>query len=126
MLGIGWLELFVLILASFRLAHLVVFDTILEPFRRWLSGASQAKPDAWHGGGQGPSPSYGHPAGRQAVGPIRSFLSGLVGCYWCAGIWLSAATLAVYIAWPSPLVEGLLLLLAIAGGQALLESVTRR
>lgn len=30
----GWFDLAVLILASFRLTHLVVFDTIAEPLRR--------------------------------------------------------------------------------------------
>ena len=113
-LGIGGLELVVLILASFRLTHLLVFDTIAEPLRRWVSAAPA----------QGTGAAYGYPPGRTRHGPIRAFLATLVQCYWCAGVWVSAGLLLSYLSWPSPVMKGLLLILAIAGGQALLESAT--
>lgn len=109
MLDVDVLAFVVLVLASFRLTHLFVFDSILEPLRRWLRGA--------------PAPGVRAGAGP---GPVRRWLSDLVGCYWCTGIWVAMGLLALQRLWPSPVTDGLLLVLAVAGGQALLESLVRR
>ncbi len=55
----------------------------------------------------------------------QPFLGKLLSWYWCAGIGVSAALLCAYTYWPG-LTRSLLLLLAIAGGQALLESLVQR
>ncbi len=94
MLEIEWLELVLLVLASYRLTHLLVYDRIAEPVRRW-------------------------------VAPWRT-LSEVLGCHWCTGVWVSAGLLLLWLGWPSVWSERLLLLLAIAGGQGLLESLARR
>ncbi|MGE5675020.1 MAG: DUF1360 domain-containing protein [Mycobacterium leprae] len=83
------LELLLLILASFRLTHLIVFDGITEPIREFLAN--------------------------------RPFLGPLVQCHWCMGVWVSGFLLLLHFLWP-PVGNVLILLLAVAGGQALLES----
>lgn len=88
-----WFDLLLLILASFRLTHLVVFDTITEPLR----GALKDRP----------------------------FLGPLIECYWCAGVWISLLLYASYAAWPTG-AKPAVIILAIAGGQAFLETLARR
>jgi len=89
----GWFDLVLLILASFRLTHLIVFDDIAEPVRKLL--------DRWR------------------------FTAVMIACYWCAGIWASAGLVLLYLLWPTP-ARVLLLVLAVAGGQALVERVVQR
>lgn len=84
----GWFDFVLLVLASFRLTHLVVFDQIAEPLRQW------AEP--------------------------RPFLSGLISCYWCCGIWVSLGLFACGRLLPGAAAV-LIPVLAVAGGQALLE-----
>lgn len=87
------LRLLILILASFRLTHLIVFDSIMEPVRSRLENLP--------------------------------FIGPLISCYWCCGIWVSAALLLFSMVWPGPSFP-VMLILAIAGGQALLESLVQR
>jgi hypothetical protein len=89
----GWLDLLVLTLASYRLTHLVVFDSVLGFLRKWAEG-------------------------KPVIGAV-------VSCYWCCGIWMSALLLGGFMAWPVH-ARPLLWILAIAGGQALLENFTDR
>lgn len=83
-----WFDLLLLMLASFRLTHLIVADQIMVPFRQFWARFA--------------------------------FVHELVTCYWCCGIWVSAVLVALQAYWP---VVGrpLLLVLAVAAGQALLE-----
>lgn len=82
-------DLFVLLLASYRLTHVLVFDKIAEPIRAWFPG---------HGG-----------------------LAYLVRCYWCAGVWISALLVGLLAIVPA-VGRWLVLILAVAGGQAVLET----
>jgi hypothetical protein len=84
----SWINLILVVLASFRLTHLLVFDKIAEPLRK----------------------------------PIESvpFLGSLITCYWCTGIWVSAFLVLLVKLWPQPGYV-IILILAVAGGQALLE-----
>lgn len=84
----GWFDLVLLILASFRLTHLIVYDSITEPLRRSLTK--------------------------------DPFFSELITCYWCCGIWVSALLALCTYQWPV-LGRPLLLVLAVAAGQALIE-----
>lgn len=88
-----WMTLVLLVLAAFRLTHLIVFDAITEPLRRPFL---QMK-----------------------------FLGDLLGCYWCAGIWVALLLVALTHWWPGPM-RIVLLVLAVAGGQSLLESIAQR
>lgn len=88
-----WLGLALLILASFRLTHLVVYDSIMEPI-------------------------------RERLGPVP-FIGELISCHWCCGIWASGLLVGIYLVWPTVSFP-LILLLAVAGGQAIVESLIRR
>ena len=83
-----WFDLLLLILASFRLTHLIVMDDIMAPFRNlWAR---------------------------------RPFVHELVNCYWCCGIWVSALLFLLQSYW-SAAARPVILILAVAAGQALLE-----
>ena len=88
-----WLNLALLIIASYRLTHLIVFDSIMEPVREWL---------------------------------VRvPFIGQVVTCYWCCGVWVSAALVAAHLLWPAA-TFWVVLILAVAGGQAILETLIGR
>lgn len=89
----NWFDLVVLMLASFRLTHLVVYDSILDPLRAPLAD--------------------------------RPFWGDLIACYWCAGFWVSLLLFVGHMLWPG-IFQPVLLVLAIAGGAALLESAAQR
>jgi hypothetical protein len=91
--AVHWFNLVLLVLASYRLTHLVVFDSITEPIRNRLA-------------------------------PVP-FVGELVSCYWCAGVWVSAALLAGQHWFPAP-TRVVVLIMAIAGGQALVETLSRK
>ncbi|HEY3367993.1 MAG TPA: DUF1360 domain-containing protein [Symbiobacteriaceae bacterium] len=88
-----WLNLLLIILASFRLTHLLVFDTITAPLRKPF----EAKP----------------------------FIGELITCYWCCGVWISGLLLLLRDFMPR-VGNPLILLLAVAGGQSLLENLVQR
>ncbi|HWI51703.1 MAG TPA: DUF1360 domain-containing protein [Symbiobacteriaceae bacterium] len=88
-----WFELALLILASFRLTHLIVFDSIMEPI-------------------------------RERLGPVP-FIGELITCYWCCGVWASGLLVGAHLIWPA-ISFPLILLLAVAGGQAIVESLVKR
>jgi hypothetical protein len=92
-LSMTWLNLALLIIASYRLTHLIVFDSIMEPVRDSL---------------------------------VRvPFIGQVVTCYWCCGIWVSAALVAAHLLWPA-VTFWVVLILAVAGGQAILETLIGR
>lgn len=88
-----WLNLALLIAASFRLTHLIVFDSIMEPV-------------------------------RTALGRVR-FVGEVVTCYWCCGVWVSAALVGAHLLWPA-VTFWVVLIFAVAGGQAIVETLMRR
>lgn len=86
------LELTLLVLASYRLTHVIVFDNIAQPLRRLV--------------------------------PVEGKLAYLIHCYWCAGVWVSALLLGAGAFWPGP-ARWIVLLFAVAGGQAGIETLLR-
>lgn len=99
-------DLVILALASFRLTHLLVFDRIAEPIRRlairsarqgWPPQDGEEEPPAW---------------------------ADLLTCYWCCGVWVSAA---VALSWfYLPISRLPVIILAVAGAQAAIEASLRR
>ena len=87
------LETILLMLASYRFTHVLVFDRIAAPIRDRFPG------DGW--------------------------LAYLVRCYWCAGVWLSAIMVMLYALWPAG-GRWVVLVFAVAGGQAALETILRK
>lgn len=95
-------------LAAYRATQLVVWDTIGDPLRDRLR--------AWHADGVRPGRSN----------RLRSFLTALVECTYCAGWWLSLLTLLTYLTaagqWSrAPLLVHAVEFWAVAGVQALLN-----
>jgi hypothetical protein len=107
---ISWLHFVVLILASFRLTHLIVFDEITsvirDPFVKVI---------------------YERDESGQMVRNIqiedsgwRHWMGLLLSCHWCTGIWASLALVALYLWLPSSF--PLHLILAVAGAASFIES----
>jgi hypothetical protein len=110
LLELSWFDFIVLILASFRLTHLIVFDEITAVIRDPFVKVTYDRDDS----GQVVRNIKIEGTGwRHTIG---LFLS----CHWCVGIWSSAALIALYI-W-LPVTFPLHLILAIAGAAAFIES----
>jgi len=101
-LEITWLTLTMLILASYRLTHLIVFDKITEFIRKPFLTTRKISPTETK---EVPKSQFGY----------------LLTCYWCAGVW-SAIFLGLTYLWIPDIAQYLIFILAIAGGQAILES----
>ncbi|CAH8772530.1 DUF1360 domain-containing protein [Paenibacillus dendritiformis] len=114
MWDISWITLILLILASYRLTRLIVFDEILSFVRRPFveerfetdeSGMMYAVVD-------------------EKGGRFHTFMRKLLTCYWCVGIWSAAFLVAAYLLIPN-LMFPLVLLLAIAGAAGIIESYVK-
>lgn len=110
MLELSWIHLFILILASFRLTHLIVFDEITSFLRKPFVNVNYETNDS-----------------GQIVQKVEIKGTGwrygmglLLSCHWCIGIWSSLIVVALYGF--LPVVFPLLVALAIAGAAAILES----
>lgn len=102
-----FVDLLILALASFRLTHLLVFDRITGPIRRFVLGpAHQARPVQ---DGEGKPPAW----------------TDLFTCYWCCGVWVSAVVALGWIYLPQ-LSRVPLMIFAVAGAQAAIEASLRR
>nr|WP_254119659.1 DUF1360 domain-containing protein [Bacillus sp. FJAT-29790] len=91
-----------IILASYRLTHLIVFDKIAEPLRNHFLKKKETKD---HEIKKVPKSMFGY----------------LLTCYWCTGIWSAIILGTMYIFLPF-ITKYIIFILAIAGGQAILET----
>jgi hypothetical protein len=110
MLDISWLHFVILALASFRLTHLLVFDEITSFIRNPFLAVT-----------------YEEDASGQVMRQIeikgtglRYWIGSLLSCYWCTGIWSSLLLVILY--WLVPAVFPLLIVLAVAGIAAVIET----
>lgn len=105
-------EFFLLALASFRLTRLIVFDTITEfvrrPFHRTVE---EVQPD-------GTVEEYIEIKGRG----VQKWIGELLSCYWCTGIWCSIFIYCFY-RYFFQLAEPVIIILAIAGVAAIVETI---
>lgn len=97
----------VLALASFRATRLVTKDSITLPFRERLYRF------AWQD-----QPGRQEPEARAAW---RTYVYEGLTCPWCLGVWVSTAGYCAW-RWGSGIGRGVVVVLAIAGGQALLAA----
>ena len=104
--NLNWLTYFIIILASYRLTHLIVFDKITEFIRKPFLKKEIVVDDK----------------GNEHIKKVPTSKFGyLLNCYWCAGVW-SAIMIAISymlirsIAWP------IIFILSIAGAQAIIET----
>lgn len=72
MKDISWMTYLMLILASYRFTHLIVFDKITEFIRKPFMKEEQVTDEK------------GHTYTKQVP---KSKLGYLLNCYWCAGVW---------------------------------------
>jgi hypothetical protein len=111
----GWIDLLLLILASFRLTRLVVFDKITsfirKPFHEEIEEVDS----------DGNSETFIEIKGNG----LRYWVGELLSCYWCTGIWSTAVLLALLFIWPIGS-EILIIILAIAGAAGICESIVQR
>jgi hypothetical protein len=109
-LAISWLDLLILVLASYRLTHLIVFDEIAAFIRNPFVRVSFVSDEAGQIQRQIEILGTGW---RYGMGVLLS-------CYWCVGIWSAAffVLLHLYV----PVLFPLSLIFAIAGAAAILET----
>jgi len=103
--NLSWLELILLILASYRLTHLIVFDKITEFIRKPFM--KKKRIETSHGSEMKDVP--------------KNLFGYLLNCYWCAGVWSAIFLGGGYLLFPKPFLV-LALILAIAGGQSVIET----
>lgn len=104
----------ILALASFRLTRLIVFDKITEFLRNpFFDEVEEENED-------GTMEVYYLPKGT----PIKKIIGELLSCYWCTGVWVSAAVVVGHLLLPVVFVP-IILVLAVAGLAAILESIVQ-
>lgn len=103
---ISWMTYVMLILASYRLTHLIVFDKITEPLRNPFMKNTVV------------TDNNGHTHKKRV--PANKF-GYLLNCYWCAGVWSSFFLGGSYLIFPK-VAKKLIFVLSIAGAQAILET----
>lgn len=107
---ITWIHLAVLILASFRLTHLIVYDEITSFLR------APFLQEVYESDERGEMVTRIEIKGKG----LRRWIGSLLSCHWCVGVWSSAFIVLLY--WLFPAVFPLFLLLAVAGGAAIIAS----
>lgn len=102
---ISWMTYIMLILASYRLTHLIVFDKITEfirkPFVKKITVETEDGPKSK----EVPKSLFGY----------------LLKCYWCAGVWSAIFLGTCYLLIPK-ITFVFILIFSIAGGQSILET----
>lgn len=101
-----WMHYVMLILASYRLTHLIVFDKITE----FIRNPFMTKKKIVHSNGQ-----------EEMKKVPKSMFGYLLNCYWCAGIWSAILLGSGYILLPS-VTTIIIFILSIAGAQAIIET----
>ena len=107
---ISWITLVILILASFRFTRLIMYDEITSFIRAPFLTITTDYDD---------NMEATHTIEIKGSG-IRYWIGTLLTCHWCTGIWSSIIVVILYYYLPSAF--PLLLMLAIAGVAALIES----
>ncbi|MBM7650686.1 DUF1360 domain-containing protein [Neobacillus cucumis] len=105
MTNISGLTYIMLILASYRLTHLIVFDKITEFIRRPF--VKKIKVETAEG--------------TKTKEVPKSMFGYLLKCYWCAGVWSAIFLGAFYLLFPK-VTFVIILILSIAGGQSIIET----
>lgn len=107
---ITWIHLFILVLASFRLTHLIVFDEVTSFLRKPFLTVTYESDE---------SGQIVRQVDIKGTG-LRYWIGLLLSCHWCVGIWSSVIIVALYLY--VPVIFPILVVLAIAGAAAVIES----
>ena len=104
--NISWFTFMILVLASYRLTHLIVFDKITEFIRDpFLRKTTTFTPGGEVVTKKEPTSKFGY----------------LLNCYWCTGIWISAIIVSIFALTPKFSLP-VFFVFSIAGAQAILET----
>lgn len=111
---VGLWPFVVLALAAFRLTHLVVFDKVFAPIRRYFVVYEYVETETHE-------IRYDIVQGRG----LRRWFGEAIACYWCIGMWIAAAVWLAYWLFPGVTlwISGWL---ALAAVQSLIEAVVHR
>lgn len=110
MFEISWFEFVVMILASFRLTHLLVFDEITSFIRKPFLEVVERENE------EGTKEIFVEPKGKG----LRKLIGQLLSCYWCTGFWVSLFVVLTFFFYPESFL--VFLILAVAGAAAVIES----
>lgn len=85
------LTVLIMILSAYRITHLVVFDKVFEPIRNLFVRRHYLAHE------------YGgfHVFFELQGGKVRRFIGQIMNCFWCAGVWVSAVVVALYVFGPT-------------------------
>lgn len=102
---ISWMMFMMIILASYRFTHLIVFDKITEFIRNSFLVTKTI-----------------NDGGHQKTKKLPdSKLGYLLNCYWCTGIWSAIIFGLGYVLYPNIFIPAIFIF-AIAGGQTIIET----
>jgi Protein of unknown function (DUF1360) len=102
---ISWMTYVMLILASYRLTHLIVFDKITEFIRKPFVKKVKVETENGTESKEVPTSMFGY----------------LLKCYWCAGVWSAILLGTAYLLFPR-VTFVFILIFSIAGGQSIIET----
>jgi hypothetical protein len=102
---ISWMTYIILILASYRLTHLIVFDKITEFIRKPFVKKVKVETKDGVESKEIPTSMFGY----------------LLKCYWCAGIWSAILLGGGYFLFPRVMFI-ITFILSIAGAQSIIET----
>lgn len=106
----NWMDLFLLVFASFRLTRLIVYDTITEfmrePFHETVVEIEE----------DGSTETYIEIKGEG----MRYWIGELLSCHWCTGIWSAGVLYSGYVLLPQ-LIMPVIIILAIAGMASVIQ-----
>ncbi|MED3563785.1 DUF1360 domain-containing protein [Bacillus xiapuensis] len=105
MRDISWITYIMLILASYRLTHLIVFDKITEFIRKPFVKKVEVKTEEGTKSKEVPTSMFGY----------------LLKCYWCAGVWSAILLGGAYLLFPK-VTFVFIFIFSIAGGQSIIET----
>jgi hypothetical protein len=110
MFHVEWIDFVIIILASFRLTRLIVFDEIAAFIRKPFLSVTVK---------EGLSGQMEQVIVIKGEG-VRYFIGSLLSCYWCVGFWCSLGVVIVYFCFPFTF--PFFLVFAVAGAAAVIES----
>jgi hypothetical protein len=105
MFELSGMTLLMLILASYRLTHLIVFDKITEFIRKPFMKQIEIQTET----------------GTHIKDVPKNMFGYLLNCYWCAGVWSAIIIGGGYLLLPK-ITSIIVFILAIAGGQCIIET----
>jgi hypothetical protein len=118
---VTFVEFLILTLAVFRLARLVIEDTITEPLRSLILSHWPGQDVEYEPGDQVRGGTFQLEGKLYAQEPTKTGdkVAKLLSCYWCAVPYIAAVTVFLYWRFPGP-VFWLALVAAVSGGASII------